>query len=96
MVLTCEPVSTHTIALAAVDRESLLVAWLNELLYLHEEHNLGVEVIQDFCLNPTSLQATVATRPVQRWIKDIKAVTYNNLSILTTPYGFEVTLVLDV
>lgn len=96
MTLTSEPPSTHAIALEAVDSESLLVAWLNELLYLHEAHNLGVEAITQFDLDKTSLTATVVARPVQQWMKDIKAVTYNNLAIATTDTGFEVTLVLDV
>ena len=96
MVLAPQTPSTHTISLEAVDSESLLVAWLNELLYLHEENNLGVEIISDFFLNKTSLQATVVARSVQQWTKDIKAATYNNLIISTTNCGFEVTIVLDV
>jgi SHS2 domain-containing protein len=96
MTLTAAPQRIQTLSLQAVDPESLLVAWLNELLYLHEAHNLGVEVISQLSLNKTSLQATVVVRPVQQWIKDIKAVTYNNLAIATMDHGFEATLVLDV
>ncbi len=96
MVLAPQTANIHTISLDAVDTESLLVAWLNELLYLHEENNLGVATIPQFCLNKMSLQATVVTRSVQQWTKDIKAATYNNLAISTTDRGFEVTIVLDV
>ena len=96
MLLVPASPSTQAIALHAIDAESLLVAWLNELLYLHEEHNLGVAAIPHFSLNKTSLQATLVARPIQQWTKDIKAVTYNNLAIRTTDRGFEVTLVLDV
>ena len=96
MVLAPQTSSKHTISLEAIDAESLLVAWLNELLYLHEENNLGVAAIPHFCLNKTSLQATLIAQPVQQWAKDIKAATYNNLAITTTDQGFEVTIVLDV
>ena len=96
MRLNSEAASTHRITLEAIDAESLLVAWLNELLYLHEENNLGVDAISHFCLNKTSLQTTIVARPVQQWTKDIKAATYNNLAITTTDHGFEVTIVLDV
>lgn len=95
-VLNPQTSSTHTIALKAIDSESLLVAWLNELLYLHEENNLGVAAISHFCLNKTSLQVTVVAQSVQQWTKDIKAATYNNLAISKTDCGFEVTIVLDV
>lgn len=96
MEITSDPPSSYAITLEAVDHESLLVAWLNELLYLHEAHNLGVEAFLQFDLDKTLLQATVTVRPIQQWTKDIKAVTYNNLAISTTDLGFEVTLVLDV
>ncbi len=96
MVLAPQTSTTHVIYLEAVDAESLLVAWLNELLYLHEKNNLGVADISRFFLKKTSLQTTVVARPVQQWIKDIKAATYNNLAIAATDHGFEVTIVLDV
>lgn len=84
------------IELQAIDGESLLVAWLNELLNLHESENLGCEDIEILKLEPTFLQAKLTTLPIQQWLKDIKAATYHNIAIQTTTTGFEVTVVLDV
>ncbi len=87
---------TRSIQLKGIDRESLLVAWLNELLYLHESEGLGFEDIKINYLDETSIQAQVTGAPTQQWLKDIKAVTYHNLAICETESGLEVTLVLDV
>ncbi len=87
---------TRSITLKGIDRESLLVAWLNELLYLHESEGLGFEDIKINYLDETSIQAQVTGAPTQQWLKDIKAVTYHNLAICETESGLEVTLVLDV
>ncbi len=96
MQLAPGPQTTRSIQLQALDRESLLVAWLNELLYLHESESLGFEQIAIQHLDETTIQATVTGAPTQQWLKDIKAVTYHNLAIRETELGLEVTLVLDV
>jgi len=72
------------------------VAWLNELLYLHESEELGFAHIEIQHLDETSLKARVRGAPTQQWLKEIKAVTYHNLSIHESESGLEVTLVLDV
>ena len=87
---------TRYIQLQAIDYESLLVAWLNELLYYHESEGLGFEQIQIEHLDETSLQAKITGALIQQWFKEIKAVTYHDLSIRETEWGWEVTIVLDV
>ncbi len=87
---------TRSLQLKAIDRESLLVAWLNELLYFHESEGLGFERLEIQHLDETSIQAKVTGATTQQWLKDIKAVTYHNLAIRETESGLEVTLVLDV
>ncbi|BAY11610.1 archease [Calothrix sp. NIES-2098] len=84
------------IQLHGVDHESLLVAWLNELLYLHESEGLGFSQFEILHLDRQNLQAKVSGAKVKNWNKLIKAVTYNNLAIQTTENGLEATLVLDV
>lgn len=96
MELAPENQITRSIQLQAIDYESLLVAWLNELLYYHESEGLGFEQIQIEHLDETSLQAQITGAPTQQWVKEIKAVTYHNLSIRETEWGWEVTIVLDV
>jgi SHS2 domain-containing protein len=92
---TDSPISRN-IQLHGVDHESLLVAWLNELLYLHESEGLGFNQFEILHLDRQNLQAKVSGATVKNWNKLIKAVTYNNLAIQTTEKGLEATLVLDV
>jgi SHS2 domain-containing protein len=94
--LACEPQITREIELKAIDPESLLIAWLNELLYLHESERLGFDQLEIVHLDETTLHARITGAPTEEWVKDIKAVTYHNLNIRETPSGLEVTLVLDV
>lgn len=89
------PISRN-IQLKGVDYESLLVAWLNELLYLHESEGLGFNQFEILHLDRQTLQVKVSGAPVKNWNKLIKAVTYNNLTIQTTEKSLEATLVLDV
>ena len=96
MQLAPAPQTTRLIQLKGIDRESLLVAWLNELLYFHESEGLGFEGLEIEHLDEISLKAKVTGAPTQQWLKDIKAVTYHNLAIRETESGWEVTLVLDV
>ncbi|MBD2677395.1 MULTISPECIES: archease [Nostoc] len=94
--LTSESSITRKIQLQGVDYVSLLVAWLNELLYLHESENLAFNQFKILHLDAQSLEAEVTGTYVQNWQKFIKAVTYHNLSIQETEKGLEATLVLDV
>ncbi|MGL4620652.1 archease [Chroococcidiopsis sp.] len=96
MQLAAEPQVVREIHLQGVDNESLLVAWLNELIYIHESENLGFEQIEILQLDGKTLYAKVTGSPTQQWLKDIKAATYHNLAIHSTETGFEATLVLDV
>ena len=96
MKLASEKTVTRTIELKAIDSESLLISWLNELLYLHESEGLGFGEIEIQHLDQNSLQAILKGASTQKWLKDIKAVTYHNLAIEEKESGLEVTLVLDV
>lgn len=94
--LTSESAITRKIQLQGVDYVSLLVAWLNELLYLHESENLAFNQFAILHLDAHSLEAEVTGSHGQNWQKFIKAVTYHNLAIQETEKGLEATLVLDV
>ncbi len=78
------------------DRETLLVNFLNEILYLQDVHGeiyceCTIQVISD-----RSLQAKVLGQPRVRSYRLIKAVTFHNLKIEPVPDGLQVTLVMDV
>jgi SHS2 domain-containing protein len=85
----------RTLNLQAPDLESLLVAFLGELLYLEEVEGLGFDSF-DLQLKGTSLAARIGGAPLKSRGKDIKAVTYHNLAIRKTERGLEVNIVFDV
>ena len=90
------PRTQRTIALAAGDAESLLVAWLQELLYFTESEGLAFDEFRLARLDSERLEAEVAGAPAAHLEKVIKAVTYHNLAIRVTEAGYAVTIVFDV
>ena len=88
------------ISAEAPDREALLVAWLNRLLYLYDvEAFLGRDfVIVD--LTPEKLTARVSGDiydPVRHVGKTaVKAATYHHLEITHQPHGWQATVILDL
>jgi SHS2 domain-containing protein len=77
------------------DLESLLVAFLSELVYYQEQENLTFD---DFDLRVAGqwLKVAMEGAPLESVDKAIKAVTYHNLKIERTTEGFETTIVFDV
>ena len=84
------------IELTAEDYESLLVAWLQELLYYTEAEGVVFGEFRVQALSPSHLWAEAWGGVVERLDKVIKAVTYHNLSIRQTAEGYETTIVFDV
>ena len=89
-----EPMVTHSVALSAEDQESLLVAFLTELLYLAETRAVACEAVELHC-SDTALSASLVARPLDRIRRQDKAVTYHNLANKTTPEGVRVIVVFD-
>jgi len=83
------------IDLQTPDRESLLVEFLAELIYLGEVEGLGFDTF-DLALENEALHAQLSGAPVESQIKEIKAVTYHNLAIRETERGLEANIVFDV
>lgn len=86
--------------LKAADLETLLVSFLDELLFLGEQESLAfgrfdlqVGEVPD---NGYTLQGSVYGARLAHLAKEIKAVTYHNLSVERTQRGFEVNIVFDV
>lgn len=82
--------------LEAVDAESLLVAWLNELLYFAESESLAFDEIEIAGLTDLSLHARLRGGRMAGGEKYIKAATYHDLAIRRDERGFAVTIVVDV
>jgi SHS2 domain-containing protein len=90
------PRTRRTIRLIAGDAESLLVAWLQELLYFTESEGLAFDEFHLGHLSAERLEVEVAGAPAAHLEKVIKAVTYHNLAIRVTEEGYAVTIVFDV
>ena len=86
----------HQIELDAYDTETLLVSWLEELLYLGEREECVFSDFDVLHITPTQLRATVRGGPVEEHGAHIKAVTFNELEIVRTDAGYETTVVFDV
>jgi SHS2 domain-containing protein len=90
------PGEKKVIRLQASDPESLLVTWLEELLFFIEVHNVTFTSFDVQADGYTQLTAVVNEVPLQRVEKEIKAVTYHNLKIQKNQGGFTTTIVFDV
>lgn len=87
---------SREIQVEGMDRETLLINWLNELLYCSQTRR---ELYDDFDIidmSDTRLRARVAGRARDNAGTHIKAATFHNLRITSTPQGWEATVVLDV
>ena len=83
------------IVINADDRECLLVAWLNEVLFELEIHQT-VPVEMDLEAGEDWLRASVVEAPCPPPQKPIKAATFHGLEVADTPKGLEAVLVFDV
>jgi len=93
--LRAAPRRTRSIKLEAADLEGLLVAFLDELLFLGEQEDLAFDVF-DLILEGNNLRGELTGAPIAACTKEIKAVTYHNLEIRKGARGLEVRIVFDV
>jgi SHS2 domain-containing protein len=90
-----EPRSSVALDLQAFDDESLLVAFLSELLYRGEEQGLAFDEF-DMALIDDRLAGMLHGARVRSQRKEIKAVTYHELQIVRGDDRLEVVIVFDV
>jgi SHS2 domain-containing protein len=86
---------SHELSASAPDRATLLVEWLNELVYLAEARAFVPERVERIEVGKTDVEALVrgrrgASRPL------VKAVTYHGLTLAEETGGWRATVVLDV
>lgn len=91
-----EPQGSTRIDLQADDLESLLVSWLEEILYRIEERQVTFTEIEVEITDGPGILSRLQVRPSAPIRKQIKAVTYHELAIEPTPSGFETIIVFDV
>jgi SHS2 domain-containing protein len=93
--LQAEPREIYRFEIAALDRETLLVTFLSELLYFTQRDDVAFDQF-DLVQEGERLLAEVAGAPIESIAKEIKAVTYHNLAVRETARGLETTIVFDV
>lgn len=86
----------RSIDLHAADAETLLVAWLEEVLFALEAEHVAFSAVDVQIVEDLHLTGRVLTAPANRPTKPIKAITFHDLSIEQTESGMETTLVFDV
>lgn len=85
------------VSVEGIDREDLLVRWLQELLYLIEARHMRISDIRIARLLETGLEADVSgVREETPLAQEIKAITYHHLDIEYDGAFFEATVIFDV
>ncbi len=84
------------VKLSASDLETLLVNWLNELLYLQEIHHECYPEIEVTRVTDSELMAMVRGCWADAPRRVVKAVTFHNLHVQRRQRGWEATIVVDV
>lgn len=95
IVLAETPGVKRKIEVRSPDPESMLVAFLSELIYCAEQENLAFDKIS-VEIKDDQLVVTLAGAPIKEINKYIKAVTFHNLKIIETNSGVEAEIVFDV
>ncbi|MCP4143132.1 MAG: archease [Chloroflexi bacterium] len=90
------PRAERELSLEAYDAESLLVAFLEELLYLSESEKLLFDDFSALSVEGRKLSGIIGGGPLRSIEKEIKAVTFHNLDIRESKGGLEVEIVFDV
>ena len=86
---------THPLKISATDHESLLVSFLAELLFFGESEGLGFDEYS-FQISEGTLSGEIRGTTILAQEKEIKAVTFHEMEILTTSLGLAVNIVFDV
>jgi len=86
---------TREFEISYIDRESLLVDFLSELVFFGENEGIAFDSYQ-LDLKGSNLKVQANGAPIQDQAKEIKAVTYHGLHIRETERGLEVNIVFDV
>jgi SHS2 domain-containing protein len=90
-----KPRIKRTFSTSSPDAESLLVAFLSELVFYTEQDRLGFDHFE-IQFEGRTLKVEMDGASLVSVHKAIKAVTYHNLHIQQTASGYEVEIVFDV
>jgi len=93
--LQAQPNLKQMFKLSIQDEESLLVDFLNELLWLGEEEGVAFDGF-NMSIDDQYLFAELEGLPIKSLTKEIKAVTFHNMNIEHGASGLRVHIVFDV
>jgi SHS2 domain-containing protein len=87
----------QTISLEGIDREDLLVRWLQEILFLVMARDLRIKGIDVLDLTECRMQARVSgVRRKTSLEQEVKAVTYHDLQIVHRESLYEASIIFDL
>ncbi|MBI5877818.1 MAG: archease [Chloroflexi bacterium] len=87
---------TTPVSVQGVDRETVLVNWLNELLYLHEMNRVIFTDVFPIGAGNDHATGTTFGGPAGEIRKAIKAVTFHDLHVVERDGRLEATIVFDI
>ncbi len=97
---TVKPRTEFGVDVSGEDIESLLVNWLNELIYLEDAKNVLLSEFNITGLTNRSIKAKVRGEmidpPRHKMTRGVKAATYNQLKIRKVGEGWEAKIIFDV
>ena len=85
----------RSLEIQADDNEEFLVSFLSELIFFAEDEGLGFYQY-DLRIDGDLLRAELLGKPIEQQNKEIKAVTFHNLSVKETSNGYATSIVFDV
>ena len=88
--------AAREVKVTGIDREALLVNWLNEILYLQEKYRETYSRFEVLSISEQQLRARLHGVPLVTVRTLIKAVTFHQLEVKQTDWGWEATVVVDV
>ena len=84
------------IRIESLDEESLLVDFLNEIIYLMQTNMETYDSVKFKQITRKRIEAEIFGHKVSSFDKEVKAATYHGLDIEKTETGFETIVLLDV
>jgi SHS2 domain-containing protein len=95
-----EPAEPFDVVCEGISLEGLLVAWLNELIYLHEVHGVLFGRFEITAFSGGSIEAKAWGEPIDparhRLGTEVKAATYHQVRVVEGPSGWETHVIIDV
>ncbi len=92
---TVQPERALEVVLDGLDVETLLVDWLNELLYLNEVESCACVRFEFADITPVSLRVVAWGGKISEYQSYVKAATFHNLAVLPVGSGYETEIVFD-